>query len=102
MIIFAIVLLMAASALFTAAAFVQVQGHTDMKIPHVGSMEPRASLWLFLSGLLAVAVGSFFYSRSQGANATVELVLFLFASISPLVIIRFIHNRKVVKKQATV
>jgi hypothetical protein len=62
MIIIAIALLMAASALFTVAACVQVQGHTDEKIQYVGSIEPCASLWLFLSGLLVVAV----YSAPSG------------------------------------
>ena len=103
MILFAIVLLMAATALFTAAAGVQVQKHTDKKMRYVnvGSMEPDASLWLSLPGILLVTVGSFLYSQSQGTNPTGELVLFLAASIGPVPVITFIHNRKIGKKQAT-
>jgi hypothetical protein len=101
MIIIAILILMAASALFTAAAFTQVQEHTNTRIPHVGSMEPRLSLWLFLGGLMAVAAGSFLFSQSQAGNPTVEFVVLLVAAIIPLVIIRLAHNRKVAAKQSS-
>lgn len=65
-------------------------------------MEPQASLWLFLGGLLAVAAGSFLYSQSQGGDATLEFAAFLVAAVVPLAVIRLVHNRKVAQKQASV
>ncbi|MBT2596857.1 hypothetical protein [Arthrobacter sp. ISL-72] len=100
--IIAIVVLMTASALFTAAALVQILGHTNKRIPYVGPMEPQASLWLFLGGLLAVAAGSFLYSQSQEGDSTLEFAAFLVTAVVPLVIIRLVHNRKVAQKQASV
>jgi drug/metabolite transporter (DMT)-like permease len=93
---------MAASALFTAAALVQVQSSGDKKIQIIGSMQPRASLWIFLIGLLAVAAGSFLYSQGQSVNPAGEFAIFLIAAVLPLLIIRLIHNRKVEQKQPTV
>jgi drug/metabolite transporter (DMT)-like permease len=100
--IIAIVVLMTASALFTAAALVQVLGHANKRIPYIGPMEPKASLWLFLGGLLAVAAGSFLYSQSQGGDSTLEFAAFLGTAVVPPVIIRLVHNRKVARKQARV
>lgn len=97
----AIVVLMTGSALFTAAALVQVLGHANERIPYVGPMAPQASLWLFLSGLLAVAAGSFLYSQSQGGDSTLEFAAFLVTAVVPPVIIRLVHNRKVAQKQAS-
>lgn len=100
MIVIAVVILMAASALFTAAALIQVQSHADKKIPIIGSMQPRASLWIFISGMLAVVAGSFLYSQNHGVNPTGEFAIFLVAAVIPLLIIRLIHNRRVEQKQA--
>lgn len=100
MIVISVVILMAASALFTAAALIQVQSHADKKIPIIGSMRPRASLWMFIGGVLAVAAGSFLYSQSQGVDPTGEFAIFLVAAVIPLLIIRLIHNGRVEQKQA--
>ncbi|MFJ5697988.1 hypothetical protein [Arthrobacter sp. NPDC093139] len=96
--IIAVVVLMAASALFTAAALVQVLDHTNKRIPYVGPMEPQASLWLFLSGVLAVAAGSLLYSLTQGGDSTLEFAAFFVTAVVPPVIIRLVHNRKVAQK----
>lgn len=100
MTIVAIAILMLAASLFTVSAFIQVLNHSTQKIRLVGSMEPRASLWLYLGGLLAVAIGSFLYSQSQTGNPTWEFVVFLVVANLPLVLIRLIHNHRVAGRQA--
>ena len=99
--IIAIVVLMTASALFTTAALVQVLSHTNTRIPYAGPMEPQASLWLFLGGVLAVAAGSSLYWLSQGGDSTLEFAVFFAAAVIPTVIIRLVHNWKVAQKQTS-
>ena len=96
--VIAIVVLMTASALFTAAVLVQVLSHTNTRIPLTGPMEPQESAWLFLGGILAVAAGSFLYSLSLGGDPTLEFAVFFAAAVIPTLIIRLVHNRKVAKQ----
>ncbi|WP_461186757.1 hypothetical protein [Arthrobacter sp. Z4-13] len=97
----AVVILMLACALSTASGMLQVISNPTRRIPYVDNSSMRSgasSKWLFIGAIALIAVGAFLYSQGSGADSLVEFVMFLLVGVSPVVLIRLLHNRRVAQE----
>ncbi|ABK01860.1 hypothetical protein Arth_0460 [Arthrobacter sp. FB24] len=94
----AVALLMLASAMSTAYALLQVLSSPTQRLPYIDNRpmsDGGGRKWLFLGAIVLIAVGSFVYSQRSDGNQILDFVVFLIVGVVPVVLIRFVHNRRV-------
>lgn len=94
----AVAILMLATAMSTASALLQVLSSPTQRLPYIDNSPLSGSSgrkWLFIGAIVLIAAGSFVYSQQLDSNALVDFGVFLIVGVAPVVLIRFMHNRKV-------